>query len=90
MSRGIRKKQKIIRSVFVVRADEYRHELLQELLTGCMIREQCVPIHEIQIALIRMRASRLQLIDFLGCLETQEVIEPLLNGVIVSVSDRLV
>ena len=73
-----------------MRAHEYRHELLEELLAGCMIREQCVPVHEIQIALIGMRASRLQLIDFLGCLETQEVIEPLLNRVVVSVSDRLI
>ena len=73
-----------------MRADEYGHELFQELLAGSVIREQSVPIHEIQVALIGMRASGLQLVDFLGGLQTQQVVQPLLNRVIVPVPDWLV
>ena len=33
------------------------HYLIQELLCGCMIREECVPIHKVKVALIRMREA---------------------------------
>ena len=55
-----------------------------------MIREQSVSVHEVQVALIRVRTPSLELIDFFGCLQTQQVVEPLLNGVVVSVSDGLI
>lgn len=55
-----------------------------------MIREQRVPVHEIQIALIRMGASRLQVIYLLSCLQTQQVVQPLLDRVVVSVPDGFV
>ena len=73
-----------------MRADEYRHEFLQELLAGSVIREECVPVHEIQVALIGVRASGFQLVYLLGGLQTQQIVQPLLNWVVVSVPNRLV
>ena len=55
MAGGVWQQLQIIGTILIVRTDEQTHHIEQEGFTGRMVREQRVPIHQVQLTLIRMR-----------------------------------
>ena len=55
-----------------------------------MVGEQGVSVHIVEVAGVGVRASILQLVNFLGCFQAKQVIQPFLNGVIESITDWLI
>lgn len=90
MSGCVREQQQIVWSVLIVRRHENGHELLQKLLARCVVRKQRVSVHVIQVALVWMGASTLELVDFFSCLEAKKIVEPGLDWIIYPVTNRLI
>lgn len=55
-----------------------------------MIGEESVSIDKVKITLIRVRESLRQMSRFFGCVQAEELVEPFLDRVVVSISDWFV
>lgn len=55
-----------------------------------MVREQSVPVDIVELTLARMRETSAQDVLVLGGVEAEQGVEPLLDGVVHAVSDRLI
>ncbi len=73
-----------------MRRYEYGHELPQELLARRVVRKKRVSVHVIQVALVWMGTSTLELVDFFSCLEAKKIVEPGLDWIINPVTNRLI
>ena len=66
------------------------HQFLEELLTGAVVGEEGISVHVVEVALVRVGATSTQLVDLLSCLQAQEVIQPLFNWIVDTVTNWLV
>ena len=55
-----------------------------------MVGEEGVSINEVQIALVGMWHSLTQALHFLCRIKTEQIVQPVLNRIVVSISDWLV
>jgi len=90
VGRCVREQLEVIGGILVVTRHEYVHDLAQELLSTRVVAKQGVSVHEVQVALVRVRVSLRQGLHFFGCVQAEQVVEPLFDGVVVSVPDWLV
>jgi len=88
MSRSIREKLKIIGSVLIMRRHEESHEFVQELLRSLVVTEESISVDIVELTIIGVRSSSLKRLS-LSAVETQDVVQPALDRIIRSISDRL-
>lgn len=70
--------------------DKDTHQLVEEGLTGAVIREQRVPIHVVKFALTWVREAKDKLIVLLCGIEAEKVVQPPLDRVSLTVPDWLI
>lgn len=69
-----------------MRRDKDVHDLLEELLSGLVVAEQSVSIHQVQLTFVRVR-QRVQRVVIVACIEAKQVREPLFNGITRAIPD---
>ena len=55
-----------------------------------MVGEQRVAIHEVKFAFVRVREASCETLDVFGCIQAQQIIKKLLDGIPVTISYWLI
>lgn len=84
---GVRHEEEVVGGVAVVRRNVECHHPLEQLLRRLVVREERVPLHAKEGALVRVRQPRGRPGDVVGGVEAEELVEPRLDVVPRCVSD---
>ena len=88
--RGVCQHQQIVWRVLVVRCHVQRHHLLQCNLGYLVSREEGVSFHVEELTLIRVRQHWGHSWYVVGCVEAEQLHQPVFNLIAWAIADRLV
>ena len=89
MRRGVREQLQIVGTVFVVRGDEQRHEVEEELLAAALIAEERVSVYDVELAFAGVGKAVSFQRNRLSRIEEEQVVEPSLDLVVQSITDGI-
>ena len=71
-------------------SDENSHQFVQEILARSVVREQSVTVDVVELTLAGMGEAEIEIVNILGSIQTQQVVEPFFDWIILAISDGLI
>ena len=71
-------------------SNEDSHQFVQEILTGSVVGEQSITIDVVELTLAGMGEAEIEIVNILGSIQAQQVVEPFFDWIILAISDRFI